>query len=207
MLIRPLPLLPSPYPPPTRQLPLHDHRGKPPSFAIKERMLGRTRTLTITNIKLTLPSHPHKRMQPNTGVTFYRAPCPCVSHGKVKECKPKYGRCMNGTRFIPVKLLDVAGLVPGASEVGEGGREERRTEKREVKGLVCGEDKVWEEIICLFISFFSMLLLNIHPDCTNHLLLHPPPLPPSLLFFKPRAPGWAINSWTTCAMPTYSCTS
>jgi len=77
---------------------------------------------------------------------------------------------MNGTRFIPVKLLDVAGLVPGASEVGEGGREERRTEKREVKGLVCGEDKVWEEIIFLFISFFSMLLVNIHPDCTNHLL-------------------------------------
>ena len=68
-------------------------------------------------------------MQPNTGVTFYRAPCPCVSHGKVKECKPKYGRCMNGTRFIPVKLLDVAGLVPGASEVREGGKadgEERR---------------------------------------------------------------------------------
>lgn len=64
-------------------------------------------------------------MQPNTGVTFYRAPCPCVSHGKVKECKPKYGRCMNGTRFIPVKLLDVAGLVPGASEVREGGRENR----------------------------------------------------------------------------------
>ncbi|KAM3575529.1 hypothetical protein VYU27_002521 [Nannochloropsis oceanica] len=59
---------------------------------------------------------PFTTIEPNTGVTFYRVPCPCVSHGKVKECKPKYGRCMNGTRLIPVKLLDVAGLVPGASE-------------------------------------------------------------------------------------------
>ena len=28
----------------------------------------------------------------------------------------KKGKCLNGTRFIPVKMLDVAGLVPGASE-------------------------------------------------------------------------------------------
>ncbi len=26
------------------------------------------------------------------------------------------GKCVNGKRFIPVKMLDVAGLVPGASE-------------------------------------------------------------------------------------------
>lgn len=31
-------------------------------------------------------------------------------------CKPKYGWCHNGTRGIPIKLLDVAGLIPGASE-------------------------------------------------------------------------------------------
>ena len=42
---------------------------------------------------------------------------------------------MNGTRFIPVKLLDVAGLVPGASEVREGGREDGRERGR---GLYVG---------------------------------------------------------------------
>lgn len=61
-------------------------------------------------------NYPFTTIEPNTGVTFYRAPCPCLSHGKVKECSPRYGRCVEGTRFIPVKLLDVAGLVPGASE-------------------------------------------------------------------------------------------
>jgi len=33
-----------------------------------------------------------------------------------KKCNPKFGRCVNGTRFVPVELIDVAGLVPGAHE-------------------------------------------------------------------------------------------
>lgn len=77
---------------------------------------------------------PFTTIEPNTGVTFYRGPCPCASHGKVKECKPKYGRCTNGTRFIPVKLLDVAGLVPGASEVGGKKGGGRRGKKRGARG-------------------------------------------------------------------------
>ena len=32
------------------------------------------------------------------------------------KCSPIYGFCKNGQRQIPVKLLDVAGLIPGASE-------------------------------------------------------------------------------------------
>lgn len=61
-------------------------------------------------------NYPFTTIEPNTGVTYYRAPCPCAAHGKTEECSPRYGRCVGGTRFIPVKLLDVAGLVPGASE-------------------------------------------------------------------------------------------
>jgi hypothetical protein len=34
---------------------------------------------------------------------------------KVK-CSPKHGFCIDGQRFVPVKLLDVAGLVPGAHQ-------------------------------------------------------------------------------------------
>lgn len=32
------------------------------------------------------------------------------------QCKPLVGKCVKGVRYIPVKLLDVAGLIPGASE-------------------------------------------------------------------------------------------
>lgn len=32
------------------------------------------------------------------------------------KCSPIYGFCKHGQRQIPVKLLDVAGLIPGASE-------------------------------------------------------------------------------------------
>lgn len=34
----------------------------------------------------------------------------------VERCKPNYGTCINGTRSVPIELLDVAGLVPGAHE-------------------------------------------------------------------------------------------
>ncbi|KAL6078157.1 OBG-type G domain-containing protein [Balamuthia mandrillaris] len=61
-------------------------------------------------------NYPFTTIEPNTGVTFYQTECPCKRYDLCALCKPRYGRCLNGTRFIPVKMLDVAGLVPGASE-------------------------------------------------------------------------------------------
>lgn len=43
-------------------------------------------------------------------------PCACSRFNKESLCKPNYGACKNGTRFVPIMLLDVAGLVPGAHE-------------------------------------------------------------------------------------------
>jgi ribosome-binding ATPase YchF (GTP1/OBG family) len=59
---------------------------------------------------------PFTTIEPNTGVTFYLTPCVCASHGKSDVCAPRHGYCERGVRHVPVKLLDVAGLVPGASE-------------------------------------------------------------------------------------------
>jgi ribosome-binding ATPase YchF (GTP1/OBG family) len=59
---------------------------------------------------------PFTTIEPNIGVTYYKTPCPCRSRGKTMECSPRYGRCEEGQRFIPIRLLDVAGLVPGASD-------------------------------------------------------------------------------------------
>lgn len=35
------------------------------------------------------------------------------------RCKPNYGSCVDGQRSVPIELLDVAGLVPGA-HMGKG---------------------------------------------------------------------------------------
>ena len=51
-------------------------------------------------------------IEPNKGVTYVRAPCPCGG-GK---CNPRNSKCVNGMRYVPVKMVDVAGLVPGAHE-------------------------------------------------------------------------------------------
>eukprot|EP01132_Coremiostelium_polycephalum_P006065 gene6065-7555_t len=61
-------------------------------------------------------NYPFTTIEPNYGVTYYPTECPCKRFDKISQCSPRYGRCENGTRYIPVKMLDVAGLVPGASE-------------------------------------------------------------------------------------------
>ncbi len=53
-------------------------------------------------------------IKPNEGIAYVKAKCPCKEFGK--KCNPKNSKCFNGERLIPVKLLDVAGLVPGAHE-------------------------------------------------------------------------------------------
>jgi len=40
----------------------------------------------------------------------------CVDKEFDVECNPRYGFCINHNRFVPIRLMDVPGLVPGASE-------------------------------------------------------------------------------------------
>lgn len=42
--------------------------------------------------------------------------CACKRFGVTDRCKPNYGSCVDGRRSVPIELLDVAGLVPGAHE-------------------------------------------------------------------------------------------
>ena len=53
-------------------------------------------------------------IKPNQGVGYITSDCPCKEL-EVK-CTPNNSKCINGTRLIPIKLWDVAGLVPGAHE-------------------------------------------------------------------------------------------
>jgi len=55
---------------------------------------------------------PFTTIEPNIGVAYVQSDCAC-KHFDLKHENPL---CINGTRLIPVKLIDVAGLVPGAHE-------------------------------------------------------------------------------------------
>jgi len=55
---------------------------------------------------------PFTTIEPNVGVAYVQSDCAC-KHFDLKHENPL---CVNGTRLIPVKLIDVAGLVPGAHE-------------------------------------------------------------------------------------------
>ena len=55
---------------------------------------------------------PFTTIEPNVGVTHVKVDCAC----KNLESRCGNNLCVDGTRFIAVKLIDVAGLVPGANE-------------------------------------------------------------------------------------------
>ncbi len=59
-------------------------------------------------------SYPFTTIEANVGVAHVRTQCVCTEFG-VKD-NPKNSICIDGIRLIPVKLIDVAGLVPGAHE-------------------------------------------------------------------------------------------
>ena len=61
-----------------------------------------------------IASYPFTTIKPNTGVGYVKVDC-IDTHFGVK-CNPRHGFCVNGKRFVPVEMMDVAGLVPGASE-------------------------------------------------------------------------------------------
>lgn len=65
-----------------------------------------------TMIDVRIAPVPFTTIKPNVGVGYVRIPCVCRELG-VKD-NPKNSICIEGNRFIPIELIDVAGLVPGA---------------------------------------------------------------------------------------------
>ncbi|MEM2899242.1 MAG: redox-regulated ATPase YchF [Thermoplasmata archaeon] len=65
-----------------------------------------------TMVPAAIANYPFTTIDANRGITYVRAKCP---HEDFKtKCIPRNSRCENGTRFIPVEMIDVAGLVPDA---------------------------------------------------------------------------------------------
>lgn len=66
----------------------------------------------LTLLDAPMAPYPFTTTIPNRGVAAIRAPCPHVE--KKIPCTPGNAKCVNGVRWIPVSLVDVPGLVPGA---------------------------------------------------------------------------------------------
>ena len=89
-----------------------------------------------TLAKVDIANYPFCTIEPNVGVAFIEArkPCPCkdirqrqesegrlppISEDDLRQgsiCQPRTGSCIGFRRLVPCFLVDVAGLVPGASE-------------------------------------------------------------------------------------------
>ena len=65
-----------------------------------------------TETPVQIGNFPFTTIQPNVGIAYVNTTCAC-KHFKIEHKNPL---CVSGIRFIPVKLIDVAGLVPGAHE-------------------------------------------------------------------------------------------
>jgi ribosome-binding ATPase YchF (GTP1/OBG family) len=65
-----------------------------------------------TETPVPIGNFPFTTIHPNIGVAYVQSDCACKHFG----IEHKNQLCVKGTRFIPVKLIDVAGLVPGAHE-------------------------------------------------------------------------------------------
>ncbi len=59
-------------------------------------------------------AYPFTTIDPSVGEAYVRVACAAPEFDET--CTPSVGVCRDGTRFVPVELVDVAGLVPGAHE-------------------------------------------------------------------------------------------
>jgi ribosome-binding ATPase YchF (GTP1/OBG family) len=67
-----------------------------------------------TLAEVLIANYPFATIKPNSGVGYVKVECADKFFNT--QCSPKEGWCINHKRFVPIQLIDVAGLVPGAHE-------------------------------------------------------------------------------------------
>ncbi len=67
-----------------------------------------------TLAEIDIANYPFTTIKANHGVGYVKVDCIEKEFGV--KCNPNHGFCIEGNRFVPIDLMDVAGLVPGASE-------------------------------------------------------------------------------------------
>ncbi|MDT7900508.1 MAG: redox-regulated ATPase YchF [Acidianus hospitalis] len=67
-----------------------------------------------TLVDVEIANRPFVTIEPNVGMAYVKTLC---VHNEFKvKCNPRNSICIGDYRFIPIKLVDVAGLIPGAHE-------------------------------------------------------------------------------------------
>ena len=67
-----------------------------------------------TLAEVEIASYPFTTIKANHGVGYVKVDC--IDKEFNAQCNPSHGFCLHHKRFVPVDLMDVAGLVEGASE-------------------------------------------------------------------------------------------
>ncbi|RJS80596.1 redox-regulated ATPase YchF [Methanophagales archaeon] len=91
------------------------------------------RAATLADVEIA--SYPFTTISPNVGIAYVRVKCPCKEEEIQQEIGRECGNCVNGSRFVPVELIDVAGLVRGAHE-GRGLGNEFLDELRQAEVII-----------------------------------------------------------------------
>src|SRR3989338_2317066 len=66
----------------------------------------------MTLAQVDIAAYPFTTIKPNRGAGHVKVRCVEQEFGV--KCEPREGFCLNNNRFVPVELLDVAGLIPGS---------------------------------------------------------------------------------------------
>lgn len=65
-------------------------------------------------VDVAIAPYPFTTIKPNFGTSFVRVKC--IEDEFHTKCNPRKGYCEKGIRYVPVEMIDVAGLVPGAHQ-------------------------------------------------------------------------------------------
>ena len=84
-----------------------------------------------TETPVQIGNFPFTTIKPNIGVAYVNTTCAC-KHFRIKHSNPL---CISGIRFVPIKLIDIAGLVPGAHE-GKGLGNQFLDDARQAEALI-----------------------------------------------------------------------
>jgi ribosome-binding ATPase len=77
--------------------------------------VGKSTFFSAATLKdVPIADYPFTTIQPNVGVAHLKTECVCKELNVTDN--PRNSICVDGTRLVPVKIVDVAGLVEGASK-------------------------------------------------------------------------------------------